>query len=131
MSFINIITVILLGLIGGITNGFTGLSGMGIILAALSLLHIIDDYKTAVGTIVYVLMFPTTLSGAYEYYKQGKINFTIGNILLVCLLIGTYLGSKLSLSSKYKLSEKTIKYTSAFIGLTLAFYFFISAYTIK
>jgi len=128
ISLYNIIFTILLGLITGLFTGFTGLSAMGIVLMALAVTRIIEDYKTIIGTVLYILMFPTTVAGVWEYYKKGKINFVIGNLLLVTLLIGSYIGAKITLTEKFKISEKTIKYTTSFIALSMGIYFFISAY---
>jgi uncharacterized membrane protein YfcA len=131
ISFFSIIFTILIGLITGLFTGFTGLSAMGIVLMALTSSHIIDDYKTIIGTVLYVLMFPTTIAAVLEYHKQDKINFLVGNLLLISLLVGSYIGAKITLSSKYKISEKTIKYTTSFIALSMGTYFFITAYNMK
>ena len=131
ISFLSIIFTIGLGLIAGLLTGFTGLSAMGLVLMALTVSHIIEDYKTIIGTVLYVLMFPTTIAGVWEYYKKDKINFLVGNLLLISLLLGSYIGAKITLSSKYKISEKTIKYTTSFIGLSMGSYFFINAYNME
>ena len=131
MTFYNIIIVIILGLFGGILNGVTGLSGIGIILMVLSFTNIINDYKTTIGTVLYILMFPTSIFGVIEYSKNYKIDFGIGNILIITLLIGAYIGAKLSILYKYNLPDKTVKYISAFIALFTGFYFLISAYHTK
>ena len=131
MPFFNIIFIILLGLITGVFTGFTGLSSMGLILMSLSVSHIIEDYISIIGTVLYVLMFPTTIAGVWEYYKQKKINFLVANLLLISLLVGSYIGAKITLSSKYKISEKSIKYTTSFIALSMGSYFFITAYNME
>lgn len=120
-----------MGVGSGLLTGLTGLSGMGLILMFISLFHIIADYKTIVGTMVYVLTFPTTITAVYVYYKQNKINFLVGNILIITSLIGAYIGSNLAVSSKYNLSDKTIKYITGVFALVVGFYFLISAYFMK
>ena len=131
MTFYNIIIVLILGVFGGILNGLTGLSGIGIILMGLTLTNIINDYKTTIGTVLYILMFPTTVFGVMEYHKNYKIHFVIGNLLVIGMLLGTSIGAKLSMLFKYSLSDKTIKYISAFIWLFTGSYFLISAYNMK
>ena len=117
----------LLGLTSGFFTGFTGISSAGIILAGLSLSQIIKDYKIIMGTILYLLLFPVTSGSVWEFYKAKKINFLIGNILLISSFIGAFLGSKIVLNADLKISEKTIKYTTSAIALTIGAYFFYSA----
>jgi uncharacterized membrane protein YfcA len=131
ITIFGVIFVIILGLLGGTINGLTGLSGIGLILMGLSVGHIINDYRTTIGTVLYLLMFPTTLFGAIEYNRNHKIDFFVGNLLLISMIIGTFIGVKLSLLSKYKLTEKTIKYITAIIGIFIGFYFLIVAYNMK
>lgn len=122
-----IIVSVILGLVGGFLSGFTGMSSVGIILAGLSLTKIIKDYKTIVGTVLYIIVFPISIASVWEFYKTKKINYFIGNILLVSFLLGSYLGSKTILNSDLKISEKNIKYITSAIAFTIGSYFFYSA----
>jgi uncharacterized membrane protein YfcA len=131
MNPITIISLILLGGFSGFLSGFTGINSIGIVLAGLSISQIITDYKSIIGTIIYVLIFPTSIGSLWEFYKSGKINFLIGNILLVSVFLGSYMGSLVVLSNKYKISEKTIKYVSGIFALTMGGYFITSAYYLK
>lgn len=124
----NIITAIALGLTGGVLTGFTGISNVGLVLAGLSITNIITDYKVIMGTVLYILMFPYTSGSVWHFYKNGKINFFIGNIIIVSMFLGSMIGTKLVLRSDLKISEKTIKYTTSVIAFTLSMYFFYSAY---
>jgi uncharacterized membrane protein YfcA len=78
-----------------------------------------------------VLIFPTSIGSLWEFYKSGKINFLIGNILLVSVFLGSYMGSLVVLSNKYKISEKTIKYVSGAFAISMGIYFLTSAYYLK
>jgi len=127
----NIIILICLGSICGFFTGFTGISTTGLILAGLSLFNVISDYQTIMGTVLYILIFPVTIISAWQFYINKKINFFVGNILLVSMLVGLYFGSYLVLNSKFKINDKLIKYTTSFIALSMGIYFFISAYYSK
>jgi uncharacterized membrane protein YfcA len=124
----DILLSIFLGFISGFFTGFTGISALGIVLAGLSITQIIPDYKTVIGTVLYLLMFPFTIGSVWQFYKIGKINFFLGNILLISVLIGSYLGSKLVLTGNLKISNKTIKYTTGWVAFIMAIYFLSSAY---
>ena len=126
----NIIIAIILGLTGGLLTGFTGISNIGLVLAGLSTTKIITDYKVIMGTVLYILMFPFTSGSVWHFYKYGKINFFIGNIIIVSMFLGSMIGTKLVLRSDLKNSEKTIKYTTSVITFILSMYFFHSAYVL-
>lgn len=124
---LDILITIALGVTSGIFTGFTGIGSTGIILAGLSLTKVIKDYKTIMGTMLYILMFPVTLGSTWEFYKVNKINFLIGNVLLVSSVIGTFLGSRIALNEDLKISEKTIKYVTSAVAFSIGSYFFYSA----
>jgi uncharacterized membrane protein YfcA len=127
----NIFILCLIVFISGLFTGFTGVSSSGIlILALLDWLPIITDLKTVVGTVLYILSFPTHLGSVWEFYKKGKINYFVGNIVVMSLLAGSYIGSKLLLTKKLNInvSEKNTKYITAGITFCISIYFFIIAY---
>lgn len=72
-------------------------------------------------------MFPVTLGSVWEFYKVEKINFLIGNVLLISSIAGTFLGSRIALNDDFKLSIKTIQYVTSAVALTIGSYFFYSA----
>jgi uncharacterized membrane protein YfcA len=73
-------------------------------------------------------LFPVTIGSIYEFYKSKKINFTLGWILLLSIVLGSYIGSKYIVGAGFKLSVKQIKYVSAILALIMMIVFFISAY---
>ena len=64
----------------------------------------------------------------YEFYKSNSINYELGIILLVSVIIGSYLGSKTVVGSGFKFSIKQIKYITAGLGLCIFILFLNSAY---
>lgn len=117
----------ILGLISGIFLGITGILPIGIILIALDYLNI-GDYISNLGAILFLNLFPVTIGSIYEFYKSKKINFTLGWILLLSIVLGSYIGSKYIVGKGFKLSVKQIKYVSAILALIMMIVFFISAY---
>ena len=116
-----------LGLISGIFLGITGILPVGLIVIILDYLNI-GDYRSNLGAILFINLFPYTIGSVYEFYKTKNINYKLGLILLFSIIIGSYIGSKSVVGAGFKLSIKQIKYISAFIGLTMFFLFFTSAY---
>ena len=117
----------ILGLISGIFLGVTGILPIGIILIALDYLNI-GDYISNLGAILFINLFPVTVGSIYEFYKSNKINYSLGWILLLSIILGSYIGSKYIVGKGFKLSVKQIKYVSAILALIMMIVFFISAY---
>ena len=117
----------ILGLIAGVFLGITGILPVGLIVIILDYLNI-GDYRSNLGAILFINLFPYTIGSVYEFYKTKNINYKLGLILLFSIIIGSYIGSKSVVGAGFKLSIKQIKYISAFIGLTMFFLFFTSAY---
>ena len=126
---LNIILICLIGLISGLLLGLTGILPLSFFLILLKYLNV-GDYKTIMGTVLYVILFPLTIGSVWEFYKAKKINFFVGNILLVTIIIGSYFGSKLVLDEHFQLTEKTIKYITAVMTFTFSIFFFIAAYNL-
>ena len=125
----NIIFIIIIGLISGLLLGLTGILPLGFFIILLKYLGV-GDYKTIMGTVLYVILFPLTIGSVWEFYKAKKINFFVGNILLVTMIIGSYFGSKLVLDERFQLTEKTIKYITAIMTFIFSIVFFITAYNL-
>jgi len=121
-----IIIEMVLGLICGVFLGITGIPPTGLILLALDYLKI-DDYITNLGTILFINLFPITIGSVWEFYKAKKIDYTMGFILFLSIVLGGFLGSKLVVDKNYKLSKKTIKYITSILGLIIFIAFLISA----
>jgi len=125
----NTIIICLIGIISGVLFGITGILPLGFFILLLKYLNV-GDYKTILGTVLYVVVFPLSIGSVLEFHKAKKINFFVGNILLITMVFGSYIGSKLVLDDHFKLTEKTVKYISACLTLTASILFFISAYNL-
>jgi uncharacterized membrane protein YfcA len=90
------ITILLLGLVGGLLVGLLGIGG-GIVLvpAMVYLLHM--DQHTAQGTSLFVLLPPIGLGALREYWKQGQVDLRAGILCTLGMLVGAYAGSLIAL----------------------------------
>ena len=122
----NTISICLIGIISGMVLGLTGILPLGFFILLFKYLNV-GDYKTILGTVLYVVLFPLSIGSVLEFYKSKKINFFVGNILLITMVIGSYFGSKLVLDDHFKFTEKTIKYISSIMTLIASILFFIDA----
>lgn len=119
---------LILGTICGLFLGVTGIAPTGLVLLALDYFGI-GNYITNLGTILFLNLFPLTLGSVWEFYKAKQINFKMGLILLVSIIIGSFMGSKMVVgNSSVTLSEKSIKYITSALGFIIGILFFFSAY---
>ena len=91
----NLITVIL-GLLTGAVLGVTGFLPTSMILFVLEYFKI-GDYKTNLGTMLFVNLFPVSGGSVVDFYNNKKINFTMGVILTLTIIITSYISSKFAL----------------------------------
>lgn len=117
---------LIIGLLCGVFLGITGIPALGLVLLVLDFLKI-GEYKSNLGAIFLLNLFPISIGSFWEFFKKNKINYNLGFILLFSMIIGSYLGSKSVVGNKKKLSIKSIKYITSALGLTIFVLFFISA----
>ena len=118
---------IILGIIAGFFLGTTGLAPTGMIILILDLLKI-GDYKSNLGSIMFLNLFPISIGSVYEFYKSNQINYTLGFILLFSVIFGSYIGSKMVVGKENILTIKHEKYITSLLGFIIGFSFLISAY---
>ena len=90
------ITILLLGLVGGMLVGLLGIGG-GVVLvpAMVYLLHM--DQHIAQGTSLLVLLPPIGWGALREYWKHGQVDLKAGILCALGILIGAYAGSLVAL----------------------------------
>ena len=117
----------ILGLISGIFLGITGVTPVVVILIILDYLKI-GNYQSNLGSILLLNLFPITIGSVYEFYKSNKINYSLGFILLITTILGSYIGSKMVVGNKSFLTDKNIKYITGFLSVFIGLVFLIAAY---
>jgi uncharacterized membrane protein YfcA len=118
---------LILGLIAGIFSGITGIMPAGLLLILFDFLKI-GHYKSNLGAIALLNLFPISLGSFFNFYKSNNINYSMGFVLLFSIIVGGYLGSEMVIDKKYELSKKTIKCITATLGLIICITFVFSAY---
>ena len=104
MDINTIILLIIIGFATGILGGMVGVGG-GIILVPALVFILGFSQLDAQGTSLALIMFPVGILAVIQYYKEGHVDFKIVLLLAMGFLIGSFLGSKLSLS----LPQQTVK----------------------
>ncbi|WP_414950188.1 sulfite exporter TauE/SafE family protein [Levilactobacillus brevis] len=89
-----IVILILIGILVGIFAISMGGGGGAIYLGILTALFHLPAATAATTSLITAI--PSLLLGAYAYYRQGKINFKIGNKMLIAALPAVIIGSLLA-----------------------------------
>lgn len=118
---------LILGLLAGFFSGITGILPIGLLLISFDYLNF-GDYRSNLGAIALLNLFPISIGSFWEFYKTKKINYSLGYILLISIIIGGYMGSKLVVEERFKLSKKSIKYITSGLGFMIGILFLISAH---
>jgi uncharacterized membrane protein YfcA len=118
------------GLFSGVMMGFTGMPPNAIILLLFDLCKL-RDYKTIIGTILFLNLFPLTIGSVYAFAKNDKIDYIMGGILLFTIVIGSFIGSHYLLDYQKLFTVKTIKAITTFISFVIFILFFYSYFNEK
>ncbi len=111
-----IITVLIIGLAAGILGGMVGVGG-GLIVVPALVYFLGYSQHAAQGTSLGLLVLPVALLGMMNYYKAGHVDFKVVGLLAAGFVLGSYFGSKWSLS----LPQETVKKVFAILLFYTAF----------
>lgn len=117
---------IILGLLAGLLSGSTGILPVGVLLLIFDYLGI-GNYKSNLGSIALINLFPISVGSFWNFYKTKNINFGMGFTLLISIIIGGYFGSLFVVDKRYELSRKQINYLSSILGFIIGISFLIAA----
>jgi uncharacterized membrane protein YfcA len=115
MDINTIIILIIIGFATGVLGGMVGVGG-GVILVPALVFILGFSQLDAQGTSLALIMFPVGLLAVIQYYKQGHVDFNIVFLLAIGFVIGSFFGSKISLS----IPQQTVKRIFAVLMLVIA-----------
>ncbi len=115
-----LIYLILIGLAAGFLGGMVGIGGGVIIVPALVLLFGLSQHN-AQGISLAMMLFPVGLFGVLNYYKKGYVDFKYAGLIAVGFLIGSYIGSKFSLTLPQELVKKIFAVVMILLALKMLF----------
>jgi uncharacterized membrane protein YfcA len=115
MAAQTIILLLIIGLAAGLLSGLIGIGGGVIIVPALVYLLGFSQHQ-AQGTSLGLLLPPVGILAVMNYYKKGYLDIKVIAIMCVAFILGSYLGSKMSLS----MSEDRLKKFFAILLIVVA-----------
>lgn len=117
---------LILGLFAGIFSGITGIFPAGLLLIIFDYFNI-GNYKTNLGAIALINLFPISLGSFFNFYRTNNINYSMGFILLISIIAGGYIGSLFVVDKRFELSKKTIHYITSILGFIIGITFLVTA----
>lgn len=119
MTTTTLILLLCIGLLAGILSGLIGIGG-GIIMIPLLLLLGLSQHQ-AQGTSLAVLAVPVTALAAFNYYKEGYVDWKYAAIIAVFFVVGGYIGSKFALQIDQKILKKIFGFVLLLVAGKLIF----------
>jgi uncharacterized membrane protein YfcA len=116
---------LILGLLTGIFSAMTGILPGGLLLILFDYFNI-GNYKSNLGAIAFINLFPISLGSFFNFYRTKNINFSMGFVLLFSIIIGGYIGSIFVVDKRFELSKKTIHYITSILGFIIGITFLIT-----
>lgn len=120
MSINEIIILIIIGFLAGVFGGTFGVGGGIIIIPALIFILGLSQHH-AQGTSLAVLLFPIGILAVINYSKNGYVNYKYAVILIVAFVLGSYLGSEISIHLPDKMLRKVFGVFVLLVSLKLIF----------
>ncbi len=105
MSVYTIIGLIAVGILVGFFSSMVGIGG-GLILVPILIAFYGFNQHTAQGTTLALLSLPVAAVGAFNYYKNGHVDWKVAIILAIGFVIGGYFGSNLAVNISGSILKK-------------------------
>ena len=105
MSISTLVILILIGLAAGLLGGVVGVGG-GIIIIPLLMLFLGLDQQQAQGTSLAVMLPPIGILAAWNYHKEGFVEWKYALLIAAAFVIGGYFGSRWAVTVDARLLKK-------------------------
>ena len=115
-----IFILLALGLVAGILSGMVGIGG-GIIIVPALVYFIGFSQHSAQGTVLFMFLFPIGILGVYNYYQAGYVDWKTAAIMGMTFLVGSYIGSKVSISIDQTMMKRIFGGIILLISLKMLF----------
>ena len=104
MTLTQLIILVIIGLLSGLLSGIFGIGGAIIVIPALVFIIGLSQHE-AQGTSLAFMLPPVGILAAWNYYKEGYVNWKLALVLSLTFFVGAYLGSRFSVN----ISDRTLR----------------------
>ncbi len=115
-----IIILLCLGLVAGMLSGLVGIGG-GIVIVPALVYFLGYSQHQAQGTVLFLFLLPIGILGVFNYYQAGHIAWKTAFVIASTFLIGSYLGSKLSIAIDQSMLKKVFGVIILLLSLKMIF----------
>lgn len=105
MNILTILMLVLIGLTAGLFSGVLGIGGGVVMVPLLAFLLGFTQHESQ-GTSLAVLAVPVTFLAAYNYYQEGHVNWKYAIIIALTFAVGGFLGSKIAIGLDQAILKK-------------------------
>ncbi len=120
MNISTFIILMLIGLAAGMLSGVAGVGGGVIVIPALVFFVGMSQFE-AQGTSLGMMIPPIGILAAYNYYRDGFINWKYALILALFFVVGGWIGSKIILQIPQNLVKKGFAVFLILVALKMLF----------
>jgi hypothetical protein len=120
MSTYQISILLFIGICAGFLSGMVGIGG-GIVIVPMLVYFLGFDQHTAQGTTLFMFLFPIGILGVMNYYNKGNVDMKTAAVICTTFIVGSYFGSKLSLSIDKTTITKVFGFIFLIISLKMIF----------
>ncbi len=120
MGITQLIILIVIGIISGLLSGIFGIGGAIIVIPALVFILGLSQHE-AQGTSLAFMLPPVGILAAWNYWKDGNVNWKIALVLSITFVVGAYFGSQFSLNISDKMLRRVFGVLMIGMALKLIF----------
>ncbi len=115
-----LVILLCLGLIAGMLSGLVGIGG-GIVIVPALIYFMGYSQHQAQGTVLFMFLLPIGILGVFNYYQAGYIEWKTALVMGSTFIIGSYFGSKLSISIDQVMLRKVFGVIIFLLSLKMIF----------
>jgi uncharacterized membrane protein YfcA len=121
MTITQLSALLLVGLFAGFLSGMVGIGG-GIVIVPVLVYFLGLTQHQAQGTVLFMFLLPIGILGVFNYYKSGNVDIKYAFIIASTFVVGSYFGSKLSISLDQEIVKKIFGCIMLLISLKMIFW---------
>jgi uncharacterized protein len=103
------------GLAAGLVSGTLGVGG-AIVMIPMMTFFLGMSQQQSQGTSLVIMSFPVFILSAWNYYRHGQANVKFALIVVLAFVVGSYIGSSISVYLPEKVLKKLFGFFLLFIG---------------